>query len=527
VLQFAHFSVKEYLCSPRAGHWTLTGEASHVSIIQYSIAYYLHAVAVDAMSPLPVEELLERHSLVEYCCRYMSDHLNHLTPRDHPALTSTFHHLLHPDSNYIATRFGSLFFQEKRQPFYFFMPIIPGNHPLALILAARLGLSGVVAWLLKFDTVQEQIDTFVFEFKCGPPILEAAAKGYTDVIHLLLKNGANINQEGNDGENMLFVASERGQETAVQMLIEAGACVNNGDAIMGMTPIEVASQRGHEGIVEMLIKAGADVNLGYESALYCASEFGSEDMVQKLILAGADLKLEGEVGTALHAASYRYYPQAGKTVVELLIDAGADVNQVAGEYGTALQAAAAAESYALEAVQMLIHVGANVNLIGGKFGTALQAAAYYNELEIVEELINAGADVKLVGGEYGTALRAAVISDSLWNLSVERRIKVVQMLIQAGADVNLKGGKDTTPLEAALSWRRTEIAQILLDAGAKPLKCRLLSPADSDSDADEREGKRPRIWDCTVADADSESDSNSSEGDSNDSEGDSDNSTEC
>jgi ankyrin repeat protein len=499
VLQLAHFSVKEYLCSPRAGYWTLTRKASHLSIVQYSIAYYLHAVAVDGMSPLPPGELLEKHSLAEYCCRYMSDHLDHLTPRDHPALTSTFHCLLHPDSNYIAIRFGSLFFRETWQRYDYNIPN-PDNHPLALILAVRLGLSGVVSWLLTFNTIQEHIDAFVSNFHCGPPILEAAAKGHTDVIRLLLENGANINQEGKYCQNALIIASENGQEAAVQMLIEAGACINNED---GVIPIQIASENGHKGIVEMLIQAGVDVNSSDKPALYCASMHGREEVVQTLILAGADVNLEGRMGTALHAASRHYY--SGEKVVELLIDAGADVNKLAGKYGTALQAAAAremawSELSALEAVQILIRAGANVNLVGGEYGTALQAAVYYDRPKIVEELIDAGADVNLMGGEYGTALRAAVLS---WHYSSaeESRIDIVQMLIRAGADIHLKGGKDTTPLEAALAHGRTEIIQILLDAGAKPPKRPLLSPTDSESDAGKREGKRPRICDCTEADS--------------------------
>jgi ankyrin repeat protein len=490
ILQLAHFSVKEYLCSPRAGYWTLSEEASHLSVIQCTIACYLHAVAVDAMSPLLPDELLEKHSLAEYCCRYMSDHLDHLTPRDHPVLTSTFHRLLHPDSNYIATRFGFLFFREEWKSYNY--PItIPDNHPLALILAARLGLSGVTSWLLTFDTVQEQIDVFVSDIYCGPPIFEAAARGYTEVIRLLLENGANINQEGEYGQTALYVASEYGQEAAVWMLIEAGACVNNED---GMTPIQVASNRGHKGIVEMLIQAGADLNLGDEPALYYASEGGHEDVVRTLILAGADINLErSPVGTALHEASYH----SQRKIVELLIDAGADVNKLAGQYGTALQAALAGpgnEPSALEAVRILIRAGADVNLVGGRYGTALQAAAYMNCSKIVEELIEAGADVNLVGGDCSTALRAAALSGHYyWEKG--SRIAIVQTLIRAGADVNLKGGENTALLEEALARGRTEMAQILYDAGAKPQKRRLLSPTDSESDAGGREGKRPRICD--------------------------------
>jgi ankyrin repeat protein len=500
ILQLAHFSVQEYLFSPRAGYWTLAGEASHLSIIQYSIAYYLHAVAVDGISPLPPDKLLEKHSLAEYCCRYMSHHLIHLTPHDHPTLTSLFRLLLHPESNQIANKFGFLFFHPSGDdPWDDFKGIPISDNPgpsLALILAAHLGLSGVASWLLTFNTVQEQIDTSVSDFGCGPPILGAAAKGHTDVIRLLLENGADINQEGKYGQNALCDASENRQEAVVRMLIEDGACVNNEGGTT--TPIEVASEKGHKGIVEMLIKAGADVNLGYEPALYCASNYGHEDVVQQLILADADVNLEGDLGTALHAASHN----PGRKIVELLIDAGADVNKLAGEYGTALQAAIMGEDVddlsALEVVRILIRAGANVNLVGGEYGTVLQAAAYWNWPKIVEELIDAGADVNLVGGEYGTALRAAVL---LWDYDAENRIDIVQMLIRAGADVNLKGGKDTTPLEEALAWDHSEIAQILLDAGAKPPKRPLLSPTDSESDASKREGKRPRICDCTVADA--------------------------
>jgi hypothetical protein len=303
-----------------------------------SIAYYLHAVAVDGMSLLHPDELLEKHSLVEYGSQYMSDHLDHLTPCDHPTLTSTFHRLLHPVSNHIATRFSSLFFRTRWLSQARNIP----SPALTLILAAHLGLSGVASWLLTFDTVQEQIDAFVSDFDCGQPILEAAAKKHMDVIRLLLGNGANINQEGKDGRNELFVTSQNGQETAVRMLIQAGAIINSVDARL-MTPIQVASEHGHKGIVEMLIKAGVDMNLGSELALYCTSEGGHEDVVQTLILTGADINLEGELRTALHVASH--YHILGRKVVELLIDTGANVNKLAGEYGTALQAAAAAAEF--------------------------------------------------------------------------------------------------------------------------------------------------------------------------------------
>jgi hypothetical protein len=149
VLQLAHFSVKEYLCSPQAGYWALIAEASHLSIAQCSIAYYLHAVAADIKFPLDFHDALEQHSLIQYCCKYISDHLTYLTPHDHPALTSSFPLLLHPHSNQIANQSGSLFFKVWTPH------NIPTSykHVLALMLAACLGLLEVAAWLLTFDSV--------------------------------------------------------------------------------------------------------------------------------------------------------------------------------------------------------------------------------------------------------------------------------------------------------------------------------------------------------------------------------------
>jgi ankyrin repeat domain-containing protein 50 len=82
----------------------------------------------------------------------------------------------------------------------------------------------------------------------------------------------------------------------------------------------------------------------------------------------------------------------------------------------------------LEVVRILICAGANVNLVGGEYGTALQAAAYRNKPRIVEELIDAGADVNLVGGNYSTALQAAVVSGHYY-LEEGSCIVIVQTLI--------------------------------------------------------------------------------------------------
>jgi ankyrin repeat domain-containing protein 50 len=72
------------------------------------------------------------------------------------------------------------------------------------------------------------------------------------------------------------------------MLIDAGADVNAQDRRHG-NALQAASERGYEKVVQMLIDAGADVNQGgkYGNALQAASMKGYEKVVQMLIDAGA------------------------------------------------------------------------------------------------------------------------------------------------------------------------------------------------------------------------------------------------
>ena len=100
----------------------------------------------------------------------------------------------------------------------------------------------------------------------------------------------------------------------------------------------LASEEGDETEVERLLDKGADVNAEggeYGSALQAASQGGHEKVVQLLLDKGADVNARGgEYWSALVAASYRGHPY----VVELLLDKGADVN-----IGRPLKAAATTE----------------------------------------------------------------------------------------------------------------------------------------------------------------------------------------
>jgi len=69
-----------------------------------------------------------------------------------------------------------------------------------------------------------------------------------------------VNAANNDGDRPLLVASKKGNEALVKLLIKSGANVNlaNND---GWTPLIYAAHKGHTSVCECLINGGANKSL--------------------------------------------------------------------------------------------------------------------------------------------------------------------------------------------------------------------------------------------------------------------------
>ncbi|TVY45290.1 putative ankyrin repeat protein [Lachnellula subtilissima] len=176
--------------------------------------------------------------------------------------------------------------------------------------------------------------------------------------------------------------------------------------------------------VELLCAGGADVNQSggsYKYALQVAAYNEDLDMVVLLLRHGADIEAQGGMWeTALGAAA----ASGNIEIVQILLQEGADIN-AQGDYGTALVAAAANGN--IEIVRLLLQEGADINAQGGTYGTALGAAAASGGIEIVRILLQEGADVYARGSFWGPALQQAVsranddVVEVLLDASVENR----------------------------------------------------------------------------------------------------------
>ena len=155
----------------------------------------------------------------------------------------------------------------------------------------------------------------------------------------------------------------------------------------------------HSECVNMLLQKGGDVNktdAKRDTPLAKAAGVGNVDILSHLIAAGANVNTLGYFHLLpLSRAAQNNHVQC----IKMLLEARADVNFSYRNRRFTPLASAVARGH-LKSAEILIASGANVNSIAGEFGTAIIIAAKEMQSECVNLLVKAGADVNTVG-DYG------------------------------------------------------------------------------------------------------------------------------
>lgn len=95
-----------------------------------------------------------------------------------------------------------------------------------------------------------------------PPLTLAAQEGNCDIVAVLLKHSADLNQGTTPrGSTPLLSAACKGHLRVVELLLRHNAIVNKAQTGDGPTPLYMAAQNGHRDVAELLLKNHADVNL--------------------------------------------------------------------------------------------------------------------------------------------------------------------------------------------------------------------------------------------------------------------------
>ena len=128
-----------------------------------------------------------------------------------------------------------------------------------------------------------------------PPLSIAIDGGNTDIMCLLLGNGADVNlQGGHNRYNALHTAASKCQYDLIPILRKHGANINACSRFG--TALAMAVDNGHEQVVQVLLELGAGVNADVQEdgsqvrrPLSAAASKGDEPMVRRLLDAGAEV----------------------------------------------------------------------------------------------------------------------------------------------------------------------------------------------------------------------------------------------
>jgi hypothetical protein len=337
IVQFSHFSVKEFLTSSRLS--TSTGGLSHYHIALEPAHIILAQACISVL--LRSSDRTEQHDvtndspLAEYAAEHWVTHVQF--GKASSCLRKAMESLFDPDKPYFE------------------------------------------AWLQLHDIDTNPVESAFFPFtpaasaqSQATPLYYAALCGFQDLVeHLMVNNPEHVNATGGYYVAPLIAALNGGHSQTVKFLRDNGAHPNV-TGVYGRTPLHGAAWQGDLEMVQKLLEYKANVD--------ARSDYGE---------------------TALHFGYYKEYSARRNvgpslpSVARLLLEHGADVNALmdpnhgstalTDHHTTALHFAA--EQGTVEVVRVLLEYGGNVGAENANGKTALQLA-HGEDGTIIEKLLS-------------------------------------------------------------------------------------------------------------------------------------------
>jgi ankyrin repeat protein len=275
------------------------------------------------------------------------------------------------------------------------------------------------------------------------PLYYATLAGLTEIVKLLIDQGADVNAHGGEHGSALQAAARKGHEHVVKLLHEKEHDVDASSARSGLslnTTLVAASTEGHAKIVNPLSEENAGVDRQGEgscSALQVASTMGHTQIVRLLLEKNANVEAAfGNQPSPLCAASAR----GDEQTVKLLLKYDAEVKPQRGLCSPALLAASTKGHKQI--VKLLLEKSTKVDA-QRLYRDAFYAASAAGHSQIVKWLLENDADFNVQCDQFfDKALRLAAIG---------RHVGVVKLLLEKGNDVNAQSGCYRTTNQVA-SW---------------------------------------------------------------------------
>ncbi|KAJ7851183.1 hypothetical protein B0H13DRAFT_2674322 [Mycena leptocephala] len=460
IVSLAHSSVQDYLLLPLEQHPVgcnacpihVRETVAHPLMAEICIDYLLHFA--DPTHPLNVNTFPD-YPLASYAAQYWGHHL--LLCDESVRLFDSAMHLMKCGSRqYLALNHLCALRSYDRRSWW---SNSVSTSPFST--CSRIGYFAGMKYMLQ----DHEVDTK----ELADALWAASHHGHTDIVRLLLANGAVLREHDEDQE--LVDEDEEWVDEDSEEQVEDNA-------------LSVACMEGHTEIVRLLIASSVNVNTrnrDYGSALQAACQKGHTEIVRLLITNNADIEMPegGPLAAACGGGHIDIASSRGCIeIVHLLLDKGADVNTthkyIHDDYDlyTALMAASfyghiGIKSSIGDSVLLRLHRHRPLLLESGARieEKALEAACAGGDLNIVRLLFERQAEHNI--NSLHDALQAAC-DNGTWMLCIscsEGHIEIVRLLLENGAHVN-QASIDWSALCAA-SWNgHIEVVRLLLENGA-------------------------------------------------------------
>ena len=273
IVQFSHFSVKEYLTSDRLQTSDMPNicqfhtplEPAHTILAQACLAVLLQ------LEEKMDKDRLAAFPLASYAAHNWVDHAKFENVATH--IQDAMEHLFNPTKRHLWAwiRIHNI------DNCGISVDGVPST--LALHYAVLCGFGGLARHLI----VTYAIDVNE-PFGGFAPLFTASHMGHVDVSRVLLDYGADANARVGTGAMPLHWALRNGNLKIVQLLLEHGAIVNATD--YNIPPLRLALASGNLEVVRLLLDHGTDVHIRNDEGLTPfqeATRDGHHDIAQLLL----------------------------------------------------------------------------------------------------------------------------------------------------------------------------------------------------------------------------------------------------
>jgi ankyrin repeat protein len=383
VVQFAHFSVKEYLTSARLAKATDTISRFHVSMTR------AHTIVVQACLGvlLHLNKDVTKDSLEEFpLAQYAAEHwVGHARFEDVSfEVRDGMKRLFDPSASHISA-WLRVYDPEDYERRIWDAPYPAKTRATALHYAASCGIYDVAVFLIVEHLQDVNGRAFFTE---ESPLHVSSRRGHADVAQLLLEHGADADAQDDKKRTPLLRASIHGHVKVARVLLEHGADTEARDN-NSWSPLELASYEGHVEVAQVLLEYGADVKAqGRDNGTPLHYAQG-EEVTWVLLKHGADANAMNSYGLPpLHEAS-----QMGRVeTVRALLEYGIDANARDANNATPLHAAISRRGHAADVVRLLLQRGSNIHARDGKGRTPFMTATAIQCGEVIDLLLEYGAE---------------------------------------------------------------------------------------------------------------------------------------